>query len=47
MNDEQVKALKALNAAVRKCHRAGIQARVTYTIKHDDGATMTDRVTGE
>lgn len=44
MNEEQTKALKALEAALRKCHRAGIEAKATYTIKHDDGSTFSDKI---
>lgn len=44
MNEEQTKALKALQAAIRKCQRAGIQTKVTYTAQHDDGATTTERL---
>ena len=44
MNEEQIKAVKALEAAVRKCHRNGIAVKVTYTVTLDDGSTQTVRI---
>lgn len=38
MNDEQTKAIKALEAAVRKARRAGIAVRMNYSLQLDDGA---------
>lgn len=40
MNEKQ--AIKALKAAIRKIRRAAIDAKDTYTVKNDDGSTMTD-----
>ena len=43
---EVQKAVKALEAAVRKCNRNGIAVKVTYTITHEDGSTSTHNVGG-
>lgn len=42
MNEEQAKAIKALAAAFRKARRAAIDVKATYTVKNDDGSTLTD-----
>lgn len=45
MNDEMNKAVKALEAAVRKCGRNGIEVKAVYTLADEDGATYTERIT--
>jgi hypothetical protein len=40
MNEEQVKAIKALEAAVRKCMRAGMVVKAVYTVTLEDGSTL-------
>ncbi len=42
MNDEQEKALKALEAAYRKAQRAGIVVKGTYTVTLEDGSTQSE-----
>lgn len=44
MSEEVEKAVKALQAAVRKCGRAGVEVKATYTYKTED-ATYTERIT--
>lgn len=44
MSEETTKAVKALEAAVRKCQRAGIAVKVTYTVTLEDGSTQTVRI---
>lgn len=44
---ETQKAIKALEAAVRKCHRNGIAVKVTYTVTHEDGSTTTQTIGGK
>lgn len=44
MSEEVTKAVKALEAAVRKCNRAGISVKVTYTVTDEDGSTRTVRI---
>lgn len=43
---EVQKAIKALEAAVRKCNRAGIRVKVTYTLTNEDGSTQTVNLGG-
>lgn len=44
---ELEKAVKALEAAVRKANRNGIAVKVTYTVTNDDGSTQTYNLGGE
>lgn len=44
MNDENEKAVKALEAAFRKAQRAGIAVKGIYTVTMEDGSTMTYRL---
>lgn len=41
MTDEISKAIKALEAAVRKCRRANIDIKVVLTWENEDGSTQT------
>lgn len=41
MSEEVQKAVKALEAAVRKANRNGISVRVTFTVPNEDGSTHT------
>lgn len=47
MNAEVSKAVKALEAAVRKCNRNGIAVKVTYTVTLEDGSTQTHTIGGK
>lgn len=40
MNEDQTKAVKALEAAVRKAQRAGIELKVTYHLSLEDGSSV-------
>ena len=42
--NEVQKAVKALEAAVRKCRRAGMAVRVTYTATNEDGSTRSETI---
>lgn len=44
MDKETEKAVKALEAAVRKCRRAGMDVKVTYTLINEDGSTRSETI---
>jgi hypothetical protein len=41
---EVEKAVKALEAAIRKARRAGMDIKATYTRPNDDGSTHTEKI---
>lgn len=47
MNENQKKAIKALEAAVRKCGREGIEVRTTYTYEFENGGKITVTINEE
>ena len=47
MSEEVAKAVKALEAAVRKCNRNGISVKVAFTVTNEDGSTQTFNLGGK